>query len=210
MTSRAIANGTLRALSVAIVLIAITNFLSAEDAESPADSMRRAAELNSLDAASMEPWHLKISFQLFDAKGEAAETGTVEEWWKSPSLHKTVYTSPSYTSTEVQTADGLYRSKDASSPPDLLSLILQQVVHPISEKEIADAKPDLRKQDSLRFRWTASCSRKRSKTFRTLHWGYSLPTALIPVLTFCEPSIILALRQRFEITLERFNSTRFQ
>jgi TonB family protein len=147
MTSRAEASVTLRALLIAIVLIAITNLMHAEDAASPADRMRRAAELNSIDAASMEPWHLKISFQLFDAKGEAAETGTVEEWWKSPSLHKTMYTSPSYTSTEVQTADGLYRSKGASSPPYLLGLILQQVVHPISQQDIVDAKPKLRKHD---------------------------------------------------------------
>jgi TonB family protein len=111
------------------------------------ERLQRAVAINSLDDPQMKPWHLKLSFQLFDSKGVPAETGIVEEWWGGPSMHKTVYTSPSYTSTEVQTKDGLYRSKGASSAPDLLQLILLQVVHPMpSEEDIAASKPDLRKE----------------------------------------------------------------
>jgi TonB family protein len=109
------------------------------------DRLQRANASNSIDDAQMKPWHLKMSFQLFDAKGVAAENGTVEEWWAGTAMRKTVYTSPSYTSTEVQTKDGLYRSKGASSVPELLQLILLQVVHPMpSEEDIASSKPDLR------------------------------------------------------------------
>jgi TonB family protein len=111
------------------------------------ERLQRAVAINSLDDPQMKPWHLKLSFQLFDSKGVPTETGIVEEWWGGPSMHKTVYTSPSYTSTEVRTKDGLYRSKGASSAPDLLQLILLQVVHPMpSEEDIAASKPDLRKE----------------------------------------------------------------
>jgi TonB family protein len=62
-------------------------------------------------------------------------------------MHKTVLTSPSYTSTEIQTKDGFYRSKGGSAVPNLLELIVQQVVHPMpTEQDIADSKPDLRKE----------------------------------------------------------------
>ena len=119
----------------------------AQDTALLVDRLHRATLLNSIDDAAMKPWHLKLSFQLFDEKGKAAEIGAIEEWWSAPSMHKTVYTSPSYTGTEVQTKDGLYRSTAAASVPRLFQLALQQVVHPMpSERDIADSKPDLRKE----------------------------------------------------------------
>jgi TonB family protein len=127
----------------AIVLVFATTWTRAI---TPAERLTHAAEMNSLDDASMEPWYLKLSFQLFDEKGAPTEKGVIEEWWKSPSQHKTVYTSPSYTSMEIQTADGTYRSKGTSSPPYLLNLALQQVIHPIPQEDIADAKPDQHQQ----------------------------------------------------------------
>ena len=71
----------------------------------------------------------------------------VEEWWAAPSMYKTIFTSPSYTSTEIQTNDGLFRSKDSSPVPYLLDLVLKQLVHPIaSDEDITASKPDLRKE----------------------------------------------------------------
>ncbi len=81
-----------------------------------------------------------------DAKGHLSEQGTIEEWWKSPSLYKIVYASPSYKSTELQTAAGLYRTRDQPSAPYLLDSVLQQVVHPLAESEVKDGVPDLRRE----------------------------------------------------------------
>jgi TonB family protein len=111
------------------------------------ERLHRATVLNSIDDSQLKPWHLKMSFQLFDAKGNPAEQGTIEKWWGGPSMEKTVYTGLFYTSTEVRTKDGLYRSKGTTSVPSLLELVLQQVVHPMpSESDIADSHPDLRKE----------------------------------------------------------------
>src|SRR5271168_1525591 len=74
------------------------------------ERLHRAITTNSIDDAQMKPWHLKLSFQLFDDKGTPTEKGEIEEWWASPSVYKTVYKSPSYTGTEIQTKEGLYRS----------------------------------------------------------------------------------------------------
>jgi len=131
-----------RALIMALLVQA--GFAHAQGAAA-VERLRQASASNAIDDAQMKPWHLKLSFQLFDPKGVATEKGTVEEWWAGPLMHQTVYTSPSYTGTEVRTKDGLYRTKGASSAPDLLRLILLQVVHPMpSEEDIASSKPALR------------------------------------------------------------------
>src|SRR6266702_3200670 len=119
----------------------------AQDAAVLVEKLHRVDASNALDDPLLKPWHLKIGFQLFDEKGVATEKGTVEEWWKAPSMHKTVYTSPSYTSTEIHTKDGIYRSKGASSAPYLLEWVLRQTVHPMpDEKDLAEAKPEAQKQ----------------------------------------------------------------
>ena len=92
--------------------------MNAEDSSQLSDRLHHAEELNRIDDPSLSPWYLKVSFQLFDAKGKPAEQGTIEEWWHSPSSYKTVYTSPSYTATEIETPDGLYRTKLVLIRPD--------------------------------------------------------------------------------------------
>ncbi len=122
---------------------------SAQDSAALMERLHRAAALSSIDDSQLKPWHLKLSFQLFDSRGNPTETGTIEEWWADPTLHKTLYTSPSYTATEIRSKDGYYRTKGTSSVPSLLELVLQQVVHPMpSEQEIAESKPDLRKENA--------------------------------------------------------------
>jgi TonB family protein len=134
-----------RTLRVAAIFCAFASIAHADDSAALTERLHRAAVISSLDDALLKPWHLKLGFQLFDSKGKAAENGTIEEWWYSPEAHKTVYTSPSYTSTEIQTKDGFYRSKGVPSAPYLLRLILQQTVHPMpGEKDISAAKPGMR------------------------------------------------------------------
>jgi TonB family protein len=130
-----------------VALFALTGRAFAQNTAALVERLNRAAAVNSIDDVQMKPWHLKLSFQLYDAKGSPTEKGAIEEWWAEPSKAKTVYTSPSYTSTEIRTKDGFYRSKGASYVPSLMELVLRQVVHPMpSERDIADSKPDLRKE----------------------------------------------------------------
>ena len=144
MTSR---RGFRLGLACGAVLVALACDASAEDTTAVIERLHRAAALNSIDDATMKPWHLKLSFQLFDAKGTPTEKGTIEEWWAGPSREKTVCTSPSYSSTEIRTNDGLFRSKGMSYVPSSLELILRQVVHPApSEGDITESQPDLRKE----------------------------------------------------------------
>ncbi len=131
--------------AAAIFVLAVDSY--AQDTAALVERLHRATTVNSIDDAQLKPWHLRMSFQLYDAKGSPTEKGTIEEWWAEPSKVKTVYTSPSYQSTEIRTKDAFYRSKGTPSVPSLLELIRRQVVHPMpSEGDIADSKPEMRKE----------------------------------------------------------------
>lgn len=128
-------------------VLALASQMHADDTTALMDRLQRASTINAIDDPQLKPWHLKLSLQLFDDKGKPTEKGMVEEWWEGPSMYKTVYSSPSYTSTEIQTKDGFYRTKGVSSVPNQIELALRQVVHPMpGERDIADTKPDLRKE----------------------------------------------------------------
>jgi TonB family protein len=123
----------------------LAGYACAQDTAALVERLHRAAAVNSIDDSQLKPWHLKLSFQLFDDKGSPTEKGTIEEWWAGPLGHKTVYSSPSYMSTEMQTKDGFYRTKGVESAPRLLDLILRQVVHPTpSDEDLEYSKPILR------------------------------------------------------------------
>jgi TonB family protein len=129
----------------AIAMLVLTGVACAQNTAALVERLHRAVDLSSIDEPQLRPWHLKLSFRLFDAKGKPTEQGAIEEWWAGSSLYKTVYTSPSYSSTEIQTKDGLYRTKGSLSAPSLLELVLKQVSHPMpNEQDIEESKPDLR------------------------------------------------------------------
>jgi TonB family protein len=56
--------------------------------------------------AGLNPWHLKGSYQLYDAKGKPSEQGTFERWWASPQTYRTTWARPSGMDTVWHTADG--------------------------------------------------------------------------------------------------------
>jgi TonB family protein len=121
--------------------------LHAEDSAAISARLQSADASNTLDDATLRPWHLKVSFQLFDAKGKPTEQGTLEEWWAGQDKDKRIFTSPSYTATEIQTKDGLYRTTGVGAVPEMLDIVRQQVVHPMPSKDDkAGAKPELRRQ----------------------------------------------------------------
>jgi TonB family protein len=134
---------TVKCVRAAILLLLAANAY-AQDPLVAADRLHRAMAVNSIDDPQLKPWHLKLSFQLFDDKGKPSEQGTIEESWAGPSKWKATYTSPSFMSTEMRTDNGFYRSKGSSEVPTLLEFIRQQVIHPMpTEREITESKPDL-------------------------------------------------------------------
>jgi TonB family protein len=126
------------------VLVAVSAIARAADTAALAQRLHHAAEGSSLDDPSLKPWHFKLSFQLLDAKGKPTEEGTLEEWWASDA-DKRVYTSPSYTATEIVRGKTMYRTTGQTSPPYMLQLLRDQVVHPMAREDaVGGSTPDLR------------------------------------------------------------------
>jgi len=126
--------------------IAVSTATFGADKAALLQRLHNAAESSSIDDSALKPWHLKLTFQLFDSKGAPTEEGTIEEWW-SAGNYKRVYTSPSYTATEIRQDKALYRTAGQTSAPYLLDLLRDEVVHPLAnDAEMNDSVPDLRVQ----------------------------------------------------------------
>lgn len=129
-----------------VALVAGWSTAHAADKAALALRLHNAAESSSLDDPAIKPWHLRLSFQLFNAKGTPTEQGTLEEWWTNDA-DKLVYTSPSYTATEIVKGKALYRTAGQASPSYMLELLRDQVVHPMARDSAVDSSvPDLRTQ----------------------------------------------------------------
>lgn len=109
----------------------------AADTAALAKRLHHAAELSSLDDAALKAWHLKLSVQLYDAKGNPSEQGTIEEWW-TPEKDKRVYDTPSYKATEIRDGKAVYRTKGQPTVPFLLNEARDFVVHPVAVSEVID------------------------------------------------------------------------
>lgn len=108
-------------------------------------SLLKSAAADSLNTAGLKPWHMKISAQLFDWKGNSAGTGTIEEWWMAPGNEKRVFTFPDYQGAEIITSDGVWRSPGLASEPMLIGIIITQIVNPtIAQEKMTGAKPATR------------------------------------------------------------------
>ncbi len=122
--------------------------LRADDDATIKDRLHKANIESALDAPDVKPWHLLASFQLFDARGQPTETGTIEEWWAGPQLYKIAYSSPGYTNSEIENKQGHFKLQADSYTPEYLEILRSQMVHPMpSVEEIDEAKLDLRKED---------------------------------------------------------------
>jgi hypothetical protein len=56
--------------------------------------------------ANLQPWHLKVSFQVDDDKGSPVKQGVFEYWWASPKVYRSTWKLGSATHSEWHTADG--------------------------------------------------------------------------------------------------------
>ena len=124
--------------AVAVLLVSIVS-ARADDAAALKDRLHAAEKETSLSADDVQPFYLKMSVQLFDAKGQPSEQGTVELYWKDKDRQKRVYTFPSYTASEVHVAGKTFRTADAKYPPQTVALLVDQMIRPMPGAEQVDA-----------------------------------------------------------------------
>jgi TonB family protein len=114
----------------------------------PKALMQLAAKSNGLTGDGLKPWHVKITFDIPESESEAADHGTIEEWWESDTHYKIAIASAHFEQTEYSNESGVRRSGVRSSAPPIFASIRNSVLHPIPLKleEIENLKIDLRAQ----------------------------------------------------------------
>lgn len=134
-----------QAVRIIILSLLALAVARADNVPELAGRLHEAKLSSSLDTEGLKRWHLKLDVQLLGEKGKQTEAGVIEEWWISPTSFEIAYTFPSYTAVEVRSEKDLSRTKDAGTPPAMLRLLLQQVVHPMpGDKDVDQSQPELR------------------------------------------------------------------
>jgi TonB family protein len=99
--------------------------------QEPAAFLNAAAKLNGLGAVGSQPWHVKVSYQVFDHKGHPQDTGTFEEFWISDKKYKSSFSSSSFTQSDFATDRGLYRTGNQNWPSSVEMTVRNQLFEPI-------------------------------------------------------------------------------
>ena len=112
------------------------------DRKLPNDSQKSAAtdvgswlakvtESNGLEGVS-RPWHLVLSYDVFDGDGDNVHSGTYEELWASPKKFKRTYKSDNLNQTDFANENGRFRVGDQSWPGQAEAQVRAEVVDPFS------------------------------------------------------------------------------
>jgi len=120
----------------------------------PKALMLLAAKTNGLTGEDVKPWHLKVSFTLFDDKGNIKDNGTFEEYRVSAHLYKIIFTSTAFSQTDYFTDNGILRSGAREPAPGSLSQLRNEFINPLeqSAQSMKDPKysKNHRKLDGLK------------------------------------------------------------
>lgn len=128
----------LRAVLASATLLSPLVAARADDTQALKDRLHLAEKDTSLTADDVQPFYLKMSVQLFDAKGAPSENGTVEVFWAGDHKKKIVYTLPSLSMTEVRPGKETFRTANATAAPELMDFLLRQVFHPMPDASEID------------------------------------------------------------------------
>jgi TonB family protein len=107
----------------------------------PRKVIAAAAPFYDFSAATLKPWHLKATYQLYDDKGDPSEQGTYEYWWVFPTVYRSSWTRPGATYTEWHAADGKHAHLATGEPFNFFEFKLQgALLSPIPGAEDLDPK----------------------------------------------------------------------
>ena len=99
--------------------------------------------------ATLKPWHLKASYQLYDDKGNPGEQGTFEYWWASPDVDRTLWTRGSSMHSDWSLGGDKYASLSTGEPLKYFENKLRSaLLDPLpSEKSMDSARSRIERKD---------------------------------------------------------------
>lgn len=110
----------------------------------PRAILAAAAPLYNFADPSLKPWHMRVTYQLFDDKGKPTEKGTFEYWWASPKVYRMTWSRPGAGYTIWHSADGKERDKSIG---DQLGFFESQL-----ESALLSPLPTAKEVDPSKFR----------------------------------------------------------
>jgi TonB family protein len=66
----------------------------------PAQIFAVAAPLYNLASPTLKPWHMKMSYQLYDDKNQPGDHGSYEYWWAGPGTYRSSWSRPGMKQTD--------------------------------------------------------------------------------------------------------------
>lgn len=118
----------MRHLWIAAALLATSTYISS--AQTPAEALDQAFAHYTLLKEGTRPWHLIASVQLYDSKGNASESGTVEEFFRDPEHLRVDYKFPSVQRTEYIEGNDRYVAGAGSTPPMAVTELMHHLLRP--------------------------------------------------------------------------------
>ena len=74
-----------------------------------------AAPLYDFTSPALKPWHMKVSYQLYDNQGKPGVQGSYEYWWASPDTYRNTWSRPGMEQTDWQAAGKSYHAGKGES-----------------------------------------------------------------------------------------------
>jgi TonB family protein len=102
--------------------------------------MLLAARVNGLSGADMKPWHLKASYQTFDADGKPKDQGTFEEWWAGPEKYKISYSSAGFNQVQYRNGKDTWMTGDVKWPPVSEMGVQHYLLRPLPAEDFVERK----------------------------------------------------------------------
>jgi TonB family protein len=114
----------------------------------PGEILSLAGQANGLGSPGLAPWHVKASYETFDAQGKSSGHGTFEVFWDGPKKYRQTITSDAFSQTQYATESGIYRTGNLTPLPYPQAYLIDQLLHPMpNQEDIAEANPERREHD---------------------------------------------------------------
>jgi hypothetical protein len=108
-----------------------TSTRNADLPSSPRGWLQLADKSNGIGSNDAKPWHIKISFTLYDQDGKEANHGVYENFWAGPNKCKIIHQDDKYSETQYETVNGVAVVGDHSDISGKIVEISDQFMRPL-------------------------------------------------------------------------------
>ena len=108
----------------------------------PGTLMALAEKANGLGDPGLKPWHLKVSYDIFDGQDKLTGSGIFEEWWMAKDKWKRTYAGSHYTDTEYHLPGGSAHEGSGLAVPWPEMLIAGKLLKPVTDTLVPSTVSD--------------------------------------------------------------------